>query len=169
MKGLTNEDVADSLGWEPRKVSNALLESHVLRVATARPILEALYKARPLTEKTQSIIESAAIWLRHTRAVQWLPPRPAVLVPSSQVGALAAFLADAIAETTGAGKARRDRIHRDLQDALGKKREELASSFATFWLHQFIASGRKVDLAALLTACGYPDIPAKTLRAKGRN
>jgi hypothetical protein len=169
MKGLTNEDIADALGWEPRKVSNALLESHMLRAATARPILEALYRAEPLTQQTQSIIESAAGWLRHTRTVQWLPARPAVLIPAAQVGAFATFLADTIAERTGAGKTRRDRIHRDLQDALGKTRKELASNFATFWLHQFIASGRKIDLAALLTACGYPDIPAKTFQTKGRN
>jgi len=167
MKGLTNEEIADSLGWEPRKVSNALLESHMLRAATARPILEALYRARPLTDKTQSIIESAAIQLRQTTAVQWLPPRPAALIPAAQVGALATLLADTIAERTGARKTRRDRIHRDLQDALGKKRKELAANFATFWLHQFVASGRKIDLAALLTACGYPDIPANISQTEG--
>jgi hypothetical protein len=167
MKGLTNEDIADALDWEPRKVSNALLESHMLRVATARPILEALYKAQSSTEETQTIIESAAKWLRHTRTVHWLPTRPAVLIPAAQVGAFATFLADTIAERTGAGKVRRDRIHHELQHVLGKKRHELASNFATFWLHQFVASGRKVDLAALLTTCGYSDIPGKLPQTEG--
>jgi hypothetical protein len=141
----------------------------MLRAATARPILAALYSAEPLTRETQNILESATTWLGHTRLVQWLRPRPAVLIPAAQVGPLATFLADAIAQKTGARKTRRDRIHRDLQDALGTKRKELASNFAAFWLHQFIASGRRIDLATLFTACGYADIPTKRLQTEGRN
>lgn len=132
MKGLTNEDIADALGWELRKVTNALSSSRMLRVVAAKPILLALYEAKLQTAKTQKRIESAAELLVSTTTAKPLPPMAAALIPTYQIRSFAAFLADQIAKKPGVGKARRDALERDLRDALWSKQKQLAKHFLRF-------------------------------------
>lgn len=165
IKRLTNKKIAEGAGWGgdetgAKKVANALLPSHMLRSATARQILEALYNAQPRTSEAQSTIESAATWLQLAATVQLLGPRPAVLIPAAEVGSLAKLLAEVVAERTGARKAARERMQRDLLDALASTRAELAKNFVGVCIGRF-AGTNAIDYKAVLTAFGYAGIHAK--------
>jgi hypothetical protein len=166
LKGLTNQDIADYLGWDARKVTSALVETSELRLVKAGEILEALHKIEPRKPEAQKIIEAAAPWLFMTLKPRRLPLMPAALIPRSDMGALAEFLAGTIAERTGAGKGRRERMRQDLLDALVSKQSELARYF----VYQCIgrSPGAIADYRALLTAFGYQSIFDEIfLRRKG--
>jgi hypothetical protein len=166
LKGLTNRDIANRLGWDVRRVTSALVSSSELRFVKAGEMLRALYEMAPREPEAQKLIDDAAPWLWATRRPRRLPPMPAALIPRSDMGALAEFLAGTIARRTGAGKARHEKMRQDLLDALVSRQSELARYF----VYQCIgrSPGAIADYRALLTAFGYQNIFDEIfLRRKG--
>ncbi|HEX5274810.1 MAG TPA: hypothetical protein VFW34_06000 [Candidatus Rubrimentiphilum sp.] len=124
IKGLTSQDLADRLGWDVRTLTNALASGRDLRVRTARPILDELYKARPHTPEAQIALRSAFPMLINTRRPTVV--EPSALIHPNQITGLAEYLADEIGKQPTIGVKLRARIAQELVKALTRTSYRLA-------------------------------------------
>lgn len=155
LKGLTNKGIAKVLRWTVRQVTGALVDSSKLRAVKAAKILEALCAMKPQKREAQEVIRSAISLL--TATVGPRPPMPAVLMPSTEIGVFADFIADIVARSPGIGEKRREAISRQLRVALGHRKSRLTKNFVNLCIGRF-AGTDAIDYKTVLTAFGYADI-----------
>jgi hypothetical protein len=128
--------------------------------------MQALYDAKPRTAEAQAVLRNAAPWVTWTRVRQSLPFMPAVLIPHTEIGALAYYLAAAIAERTGSGSPRRERLREELHSALVAKHRELARNFVWFCIGRFPVAP-PIDYKSVLCEFGYSDVYAEFFAPEG--
>jgi hypothetical protein len=152
LKGLTNNKIADFLGEDPRWLTSRLVNGSRLRASDAEAILNALGKMQPRTGEERKLIMAARPWLDMTLAARRRIPKPAALIPTKDVGALATVLADALASALKKRPTRRPRrttLRDALKRALGNVRLEMATTFADEYEVRFTAGGYLAYVAAL--------------------
>lgn len=157
LKGLKNKGIAKVLRWTVRQVTSALVDSSKLRAPNAKAILNALAKMEPQEREAQKRIIAARPWLTVTLASRYRPPKPAALIPTTDVNPLATLLADALAKRPGVGRVRRKGLRGELQRALSSARSALATTFVDRYDAIFTAAPNVAAYRAALSKFGDPD------------
>lgn len=154
LKGVTNAKIADFLGSDVdvRWVTNALAKASKLRASKAEALLDGLAKMEPRTREAQKRIEAARPWLDLTIVARYHPPKPAAVIPSKDIAALATLLADALAASMKKRPSRRPqraRLRDALKRALSSARLAMATTFADRYGVRFTAGDYLAYIAAL--------------------
>jgi hypothetical protein len=140
-KAVTNQQIADALGWDVFRVANALRErragTDTLLAETAYSILEGLHtahgavysaEARTAHRAVERILSARSEW-EWVRRYRTRTEAPGVFLVRTDVDRLAALLADDVATQIGAGPKVRAQIEAALARALLRNEADMALSW----------------------------------------
>ena len=109
------------LGWEPRRVVDALAAGRPLRSKVARELLIGLLKMRPGNAVATDVLHEAFELVGSSI--------PAVFIPPQELDHLAEYLANELSRLPGFGPKRRDGFERDVRYAIGRTAVAMAKAF----------------------------------------
>ena len=123
--GVTNSQIADRLGWDVRRVTNAMQSASPLRRPNAFALHFAMVEMRKAHNNSPALEEAAASWATLGKvSQQW----PAALVASPDIKLLAALITDGIVARPGFSTSKRDAIRKAIEATLRKGATRFARS-----------------------------------------
>lgn len=146
MKGLHNENIAEHLGWDPRRVTNALTKKRTLPTATAFDLVEAVREIGNRNgRKGRDAV--ALLWPVATQADWYTKIRettrtPAALILPGDVGRFAELIAQVVAGVNGVriGDAKKKLVTRDIKAYIAKSARAMADAWELATLNAFLDS-----------------------------
>jgi hypothetical protein len=132
--GLTSEELAERLGWDVRRVTNALSSSQTLLADRAAALLQAAApkrghgKAQGALARFFGLQYATHGWFARYKAAQAAPP---AFIPPNEIPSVAAFLCDRLVEIGAIAKTKkaREQLNSGLTRVLKKEALRMAISW----------------------------------------
>lgn len=165
--GVTNQEIADQLGWTLDKVNNALRNSAAVRAGTAMELIDGLLRSVPRGRRTREASHALAKLSSYfisggmPRWVQRYHERtssPAAFIVPSDVDRLSGLIADEIVASPGFSRAKRATI----QSAVVRTLRREAPAMLQNWFS--IVSSR---VEAYIAEAQYGEHPWKSWDSSG--